>query len=326
MNNEKYFLKNSHYMFNTFEFKNGDVLENVVVDYGVMGTPKYDDEGYITNAVIFCHGFRGNYASIHDFNKLTESGHSLSREDYFFISITSLGFPNSCSPSSTNLKYKFPKYSIEDAVNFKRNFIFDKFKIKKIKGIFGYSFGGYEALAWSILYPDDMEFIIHFISGFKTSGFKYISIKFANSLIESNQDYYSDVYEESLSTMLILLSKLQYLISSHDSFEEMSKEEINFLMGGMADDWLFYDVYDIKYRSDMIIDLDLEDDLHKIKTNLLIISIKNIIYYNPKFDAIPLHDAVEDSKLILCDNDYTEDSLDFIQDIDSDVQKFLDSI
>lgn len=326
MNNEKYFLKNSHYMFNTFEFKNGDVLENVVVDYGVMGTPKYDDEGYITNAVIFCHGFRGNYASIHDFNKLTESGHSLSREDYFFISITSLGFPNSCSPSSTNLKYKFPKYSIEDAVNFKRNFIFDKFKIKKIKGIFGYSFGGYEALAWSILYPDDMEFIIHFISGFKTSGFKYISIKFANSLIESNQDYYSDVYEESLSTMLILLSKLQHLFYSHYSLEELDKDEINFLIESMADEWLFYDVYDIKYRSDMILDLDLGDDLHKIKTNLLIISINNTKYYNPKFDAIPLHNEVADSKLILYDNDYNDDVSEFIQDIDSDIQKFMDSI
>ena len=132
MIDEKYYLKNEHYVLDKFEFKNGAVLKDVDVDYGVMGTPKYDEEGNITNAILFFHSFEGNYSSIHDFSQLIGQDAILSKDDYFFISITSLGYPDSCSPSTTGLKYEFPQYEIEDLVNFKKQFLKEKFpNIKK---------------------------------------------------------------------------------------------------------------------------------------------------------------------------------------------------
>ena len=52
---EKHFLKNNQHFLKEFQFKNGFVIENAKVDYGVVGTPKYDDEGNIINAILFCH-------------------------------------------------------------------------------------------------------------------------------------------------------------------------------------------------------------------------------------------------------------------------------
>ena len=45
------------YVFDTFEFANGEVLRDVDVEYFISGTPKYDDEGDISNAIVYCHSY-----------------------------------------------------------------------------------------------------------------------------------------------------------------------------------------------------------------------------------------------------------------------------
>ena len=111
------------YTFDKFEFVNGKVLENVVVDYILKGTPCYDEDGNVTNAIVFCHNYEGNASSLADFSQLTSEGNPFDFNDYFFISISSIGVPDSCSPSTTGLRYNFPEYNFLDRVNFKRNFI-----------------------------------------------------------------------------------------------------------------------------------------------------------------------------------------------------------
>ena len=138
---EKYFLKYNQYFLEEFQFKNGFIIENAKVDYGIVGTPKYDDEGNIINAILFCHNFNGNYSTLSSVNQASEEIFVL-KDEYFFISITSLGIPESCCPSTSGLNNNFPDYEIEDLVNFQRQFISEKFpNIKKLKAIIGYSFG-----------------------------------------------------------------------------------------------------------------------------------------------------------------------------------------
>ena len=100
----------------SFKFENGKVLHDVDVEYMTFGTPIYDDDGIIQNAVIYCHGSLGKYSSMKKIAPLAGRGDAFDEEKYFFISLTALGSPNSCSPSTTNLNSKFPKYSILDVV------------------------------------------------------------------------------------------------------------------------------------------------------------------------------------------------------------------
>ena len=44
----------SNYVMESFEFESGRILNNVDVEYWVNGTPKYDNEGNIINAVVYC--------------------------------------------------------------------------------------------------------------------------------------------------------------------------------------------------------------------------------------------------------------------------------
>ena len=213
MFDEKYFLKNNQYFLEEFQFKNGFVLENAKVDYGIVGTPKYDDDGNIINAILFCHHFGGNYSTISNINHATEEIMVL-KEEYFFISVTSLGMPESCSPSTSGLNNNFPDYEIEDLVNFQRQFLNEKFpNIKKLKAIVGYSLGGFIALGWSIFYPDEMDCIIQLDSSFKSQGYKYVYANLANRIIDQSSEYLDDMYNESISKMLIFISQIRYLMS-----------------------------------------------------------------------------------------------------------------
>ena len=126
MYNNKNFLRNEQHFFDDFEFVNGQVLENARVSYGFIGTPKYDEDGNITNAILFCHNFQGDYSTITDFGPLTGENKVFNKDDYFFISITSLGFHGSVCPSDSGLKRDFPEYSIDDLVNFQRRLLREK--------------------------------------------------------------------------------------------------------------------------------------------------------------------------------------------------------
>ena len=328
MDSGRYYLKNEHHIFDEFEFKNGRVLNNVHVDYGVMGTPKYDEEGNIVNAIMFCHTFEGDYSSLSDIHLLIDENKVLSKEEYFFISITSLGFPESCSPSTTGLKDLFPEYEIEDLINFKRQLIKEKFQnIKRFHGIIGIAFGGYEALGWSVFYPDEMDFVIHFASSFKNDGYKYIYAKLANDIIESSPQYFSEVYDESISKVLISLSQLHYLVTfSMNYFNKMSIDEIDLTMDSFADRGLFYDIYDIKIRNDFLKTYNLENYLDRIKSKALIVSVDNNNYYTPEYDSIPLHNAVENSELIFLDMGDEPNELEHLYKIEEDIKRFLSDV
>ena len=57
MDLDDYFIsKREEYIMDSFKFQSGDVLNNVSVEYMTFGTPKYDDNGCINNAIVYCHG------------------------------------------------------------------------------------------------------------------------------------------------------------------------------------------------------------------------------------------------------------------------------
>ena len=154
-----------------------------------FGTPKHDENSVITNAIIYAHGSLGNFSSIKKIFPLISTKDPFDESKYFFICISALGSPGSCSPSTTNLKNKFPKYSIIDVVNFQKQFLKEKFGIEHILGLIGNSMGGFVGLTQAIEYPDFQDFIICGVSSYKVAGHDYILSKFVDEIITSDPDY-----------------------------------------------------------------------------------------------------------------------------------------
>lgn len=300
---EAFFNNLEYYTLDKFEFVNGKVLENVKVEFLTEGTPKYDDDGNIINAIVYCHGSSGNYSSIKKLKELTNPNDPFDINNFFFISITGLGSPESCSPSTTGLFYKFPEYSVKDMVNFQKQFIESYFNISHLKGIIGNSMGGFVSLTWAAMYPEYMDFIISLVSSYKTGGHNYILSKFVNEIIVTDSNFGVEGYSESLSRTLKLATQASYSFGlSREQYRDMNRYELDVAIDEYGDEGLFEDIYDVYYQNEAMLEYDIEDELDKIKAEVLIVAINQDQYFPPELDAIPLHKLIKNSQLICYDS------------------------
>lgn len=314
-------LKYGIHVMDSFEFESGRVLENVNVEYETRGVPKYDENGDITNAIVYAPTLKGGHSILAQYHDVI---YAADKDNYFFIKITSLGAPDSCSPSSTGLKYNFPEYTIKDRVNFKRQFLAEKFNMPRILGIVGEGTGGFEAYSWASEYPDEMDFIIVLNSTYKTYGHRYVMVKAAEAIIDSCEDFYVDEYNVSLSKLIVAITRLMFMnFYSEKIFEELSNDELDVLMDDYVDEGLFMDVYDFKSKNDFLLNYDVYDKLSNIKAKSLIIGIDDYLSFNTKKDVLPLKDIIKDSKILtITDKESAFDETDY-SDLGLEIVSFL---
>ena len=308
----------------SFEFQNGDVLEDVKVEYMTFGTPKYDDEGLIKNAIVYCSGSLGTFAGINKILPLTFDGCPFDRTKYFFVSITALGSCGSCCPSTTGLKNRFPKYSVLDVVNFQKQFLKEKFNISHILGLIGNSFGGFVGLTQAIRYPDFQEFIICGVSSYKVAGHDYILSKFVDEIITSDQDYAKGEESYSLVRTLRLACLAEFNFGlSKEALREKPKQELAMDFEEFGNEMLETDIYDLKYCNEAAMNYDVEDDLGKIKSKVLIIACKQDPHFPPELDAVPMSEMIDDSELIIMDSQLGHLCFNELENISYELKDFL---
>lgn len=308
---------------NSFEFSNGDVLNDVNVEYMTFGTPKYDGD-IITNAIVYCHGSLGNFASAKKIFPLMYADAPFDENKYFFISISALGSPGSCSPSSTNLKNKFPQYSIEDVVNFQKQFLAEKFNLNHVLGIIGNSMGGFVALTSAILYPDFADFIMPGVSSFKVAGHDYILSKFVNEIITSDENYEKGIMNDSLKRTLRIASLAEFNFGlSKEALRETPKEELSQNFEEFGDESLWLDIYDVKYCNEACMNYDVENDLDKINSKVFIIACIQDPHFPPELDAIPMSEKIKNSELVVMDSQLGHLCFNELENIADELSDFM---
>lgn len=309
----------------SFEFENGTVLKDVKVEYMTFGTPIYDEDGLIKNAIIYCHGSLGNYASMKKVAPLVGKDDVFDENRYFFISLTALGSPNSCSPSTTGLNSKFPKYSIRDVVNFQKQFLKEKFNISHVLGMIGNSMGGFVSLTSAIDYPDFADFIIVGVSSYKVAGHDYILSKFVDEIITSDPDYAKGEMTYSLLRTLRLANLAEFNFGlSKKALRDMPNEELAGEFENFGNEMMEVDIYDLKYCNESCMNFNVENDLDKIKSKVLIISCKQDPHFPPELDAIPMSNMIKDSELIIMDSDLGHLCFNELESVSGELKEFME--
>lgn len=322
-------LEAEYFTLKEFKFKNGEILKDAKVEYISFGTPLYDDNGIIKNALVYFHGSSGSCYSIRRISESIGSGDIFDTDKFFFISLSALGCPNSSSPSTTGLKNKFPKYDVDDMVNFQKQFLEERFGIKHVKGLIGNSMGGFEVLTWGCLYPDSVDFIISLVSSFKVGGHNYALSKIMNNILESDPDYNGGDYElpisDSLKRSLKLSSDAMYCygLSREEYRNNMTNQEIEDAMAEFAEESLEEDVNDLIYMNSSSLDYDLTDKLKDITAKVLIIAINQDQYFPPNLDAIPMSKMIKNSKLVIFDSCMGHVGSSELYKIEEDLEEFL---
>lgn len=292
-------LEPSYCTIKDFTFQSGEKLEKLEMEYFTTGKARRDENGKITNGLLFLHGWSGDYSSFKRFLDFTRPGEPFDADKYFIISTTSMGSPGSSAPSTSGLGKDFPQYTISDMVNAQHRLLKEHLELDHLKGVIGTSMGGFQSLEWGVSYPDSMDFLIHLVTGPAVMGRNQAIFQFSNTIVESHPDYMNSDYQENPHDAVLNVSKFMFLFIFtipyyHEAFAD--EDSLNQAFSGDDEEM---DARDVVWRNNACLSFDVRDELDKIKAKSLVIGIEGDEYFPPEIEAIPLSNAMKNSELLV---------------------------
>jgi homoserine O-acetyltransferase/O-succinyltransferase len=157
-------LKEGDFAIRDFHFRSGETLPELKIHYRTLGTPKYDAQHRITNAVMILHGTGGDGSTFLRpifGGELFGAGQPLDASRYFIILPDGIGHGKSSKPSD-GLHAKFPHYNYDDMVEAEHRLVKDGLKTDKLRLILGTSMGCMHAFVWGETYAADVQALAPF--------------------------------------------------------------------------------------------------------------------------------------------------------------------
>ena len=133
--------------------------------YIVLGTPKRNAAGEITNAVVINSFYSGDatdmYAQWVEGTALSGGsvigpGKPIDTDEYYVVLVDALGLWGTSKPSE-GLGQKFPQYSYQDMVQANYRMLRDHLKVARASLVTGVSMGATQTYVWGVMHPDFMD-------------------------------------------------------------------------------------------------------------------------------------------------------------------------
>jgi homoserine acetyltransferase len=294
-----------------YEFggKGGTTLESLGqeplrVAYIAVGTPKRDENGKITNAVIISPYYSGDSTFDYFFWYEGQKGTAFSRgavvgagrlidtNKYYVVFVDALGLWGASKPSD-GLGMKFPQYSAYDFVQANYRLLKDELGVAKVKLATGVSMGAIQSYVWAVLHPDYVEAIMPI--GGMTGGdpvprwlFQLMSagMKSDPAWRQTKGNYYHLPKEQHPNKGMMFgwsilgQSGLSFDFRNTQAWDVVEKDVFYWEPTGQQSSKLVsrgndFDVNDLLYRNAWMKTYDINDHLQRIKAKTLIIQVKN---------------------------------------------------
>ena len=140
------------------------------------------------------------YSGQHQDNEwLVGKGMALDPDKYFIIIPNMFGNGLSSSPSNTPEPYngpRFPNITAYDNVRAQHRLVTEKFGIKKVKLVIGWSMGALQTFHWGALYPDMIEYILPFCGSAKCSRHNYVFLEGVKAALQADAAWDNGWYKE----------------------------------------------------------------------------------------------------------------------------------
>lgn len=320
-------MEPEYYTINNFKFESGFVLPHLKIEYQAFGKKDVNEEGNLTNGIIYLHGMSGDYTSIKRIKDIVGPGKPIDTEKYYIICPTALGSPGSSAPSTSRLGHFFPHYTIKDMVNAIHSFLNECFNVKHLKGIIGTSMGGFQALEWAVSYPEFMDFVIPITTSHDVMGKNFAIFNLMNTFIKNDPDYKNGGYEQNPEIGPQNATMLLYLYGFSDRFyKKSSDEEVLESLEEMKKEGMKTDANDIVWRNEAAMSHDISKRVENIKSKVLIIGVNEDQYFPPDLDTIPLSKMIKGSTLFLYDSELGHLGTSEIKKAENVISKFLEDI
>jgi homoserine O-acetyltransferase len=174
-----------------FPLQNGATLRDCKLAYKTYGTLNKD----ASNAIVYPTWYSGQHQ---DNEWLIGKGMALDPEKYFIIVPNMLGNGLSSSPSNTPAPYdkaRFPRTTLFDNVKLQHRLITEKFGIKKIKLVVGWSMGAQQTFQWGSLYPEMVERIAPFCGSAKTAPHNFVFLEGVKAALTNDEAWKEGWYQ-----------------------------------------------------------------------------------------------------------------------------------
>ncbi|MGE6630623.1 alpha/beta fold hydrolase [Bacillus sp. NPDC077027] len=172
--------------------QSGGNLPNAFLAYKTYGTLNADK----SNVIVYPTWFAGQHT---DNEWLIGKGKALDPDHYFIIVPNMIGNGLSSSPSNTLPPYdkaNFPLVTIYDNVRFQHELITEKFGIKKVALVVGWSLGAIQAFQWGTSYPDMVDRIVPFGGVAKTRPHAQVVFEGLIATLQADNKWQKGFYTE----------------------------------------------------------------------------------------------------------------------------------
>ena len=185
--------------------------------------------------------------------------------------------------------------------------------------------GGFVGLTQAIEYPDFQDFIICGVSSYKVAGHDFILSKFVDEIITSDPDYAKGELTYSLIRTLRIACLAEFNFGlSKEALRAKTNEELAFELEEFGNEMIESDIYDLKYCNEASMNYNVEADLGKIKSKVLIISCKQDPHFPPELDGIPMSEMIEDSQLLIMDSELGHLCFNELENISYELNDFME--
>lgn len=189
------------YSLGDFVLQRGATLRDAKLAYKTFGKLNAKKD----NVVVFPTWYSGQHV---DNEWLIGKGMTLDPAKYFIIIPNMFGNGLSSSPSNTPEPYnksRFPQVTAYDNVRAQYQLVTEKFGIKKLKLVVGWSMGALQTFHWGAMYPDMVERIAPFCGSAKCSRHNFVFLEGVKAALTAdsawNNGWYDNKPEKGLRAM-----------------------------------------------------------------------------------------------------------------------------
>ena len=152
-------LTESDFVVKNFAFRSGERIARLNMHYGTLGTPRRDQSGRITNAVMVLHGTGGSgrqFLAPQFAGELYGPGQPLDLSRYYLILPDNIGHGKSSKPSD-GPRMRFPAYDYDDMVEAQRRLLVDGLGVTRLRLLMGTSMGCMHGFVWGAKHPNFVQ-------------------------------------------------------------------------------------------------------------------------------------------------------------------------
>ena len=232
----------------------GKILKSTKITYKTYGTLNKNSD----NVIVLPTFYTGTHKRNEGF---FGPGRAIDPNKYFIISINMFGNGFSSSPSNSPSPQdgpNFPDITLWDNISCQHKLITEKFKIKKIALVTGWSMAGCQAYQWAAQFPDMVSSILPFCASAKTSIHNHVFLEGVKAALTADKNWNKGNYKSPPVTGLKAFGRVYAgWAFSQDFFRQSLFKKIGF---NTAEELL------LDWEKDHAKNWDANDLLAKLKT------------------------------------------------------------